>query len=308
MAYTPLQFDEHTLPDLDEVVVSALEFFSETTLPHFDVTEFEHPLVLGSVNAAAVGHILFAATDARYADESTYKIALEQDTDTDAIIIISASGKKHAIEMVEAAKRTGLRTLLITNAEDSPAGALLLQEDVFVFPKIREPYTYNTSTYLGMLLGTSDESASDISDYITAEVAPSIPDTLAAYDAVCLIVPSEFAALSSMFRTKFDELFGPKLVGRVFTSEEVKHAKTVVSSETECFISFGEENIFFGSPEHRVHIPLPEYAGPAMMLMIGYFVIGQIQKQHPPYFKEHITSYTNQISEIFNQDITPVVE
>ena len=52
-----------------------------------------------------------------------------------------------------------------------------------------------------------------------------------------------------MLWTKFDELFGPMITTRVYTPEQTKHAKTVIDSDTELFISFGYENMLFGKEQ-----------------------------------------------------------
>ena len=42
--------------------------------------------------------------------------------------------------------------------------------DEYVFPKQREPYTYNTSTYLGMILGRTKEDPKKIETFIKNKV------------------------------------------------------------------------------------------------------------------------------------------
>ena len=110
-----------------------------------------------------------------------------------------------------------------------------------------------------------------------------------------------------MLQVKFIELFGRRIARDVETSEYMKHAVTVVPS-SELFISFGEENTTWGEPDKRFHIPLPENAGYATIMAIGYYVIAQIQKQHPPYFKDNITLYTEKASKIFGSEIRQIVE
>lgn len=110
-----------------------------------------------------------------------------------------------------------------------------------------------------------------------------------------------------MLEVKFIELFGREIARDVETSEYMKHAVTVVPSN-ELFVSFGEENIMWGDPGRRLHIPLPENADYGAMMAIGYYVIGQIQKKHPPYFKKNIVAYTEEASRIFGGAIHPIVE
>ena len=85
--------------------------------------------------------------------------------------------------------------------------------------------------------------------------------------------------------TKFDELFGPKISGRVFTIEQTKHAKTVVPSEKELFLGAGYNNRYFG--KHRVNLPLPKNADYGALMAITYYFIGNIRKQNLPYFKKN---------------------
>src|SRR5690606_34803562 len=102
------------------------------------------------------------------------------------------------------------------------------------------------------------------------------------------------------------ELFGPKVAARMFTSEEIKHAKTVVRAEDELFVSFGELH-----PEKAVCqlcIPFSANVGYATLLAVGYYLIGQIQRQHPPYFKKNLIDYTRRASEMFGEEITVIVE
>jgi hypothetical protein len=301
-------FDEHSLPDLDECVFGALELFTTVRLPTFNPGPYTRLLVVGSMNAEVTSRIIFKGADVIFANESTYQDTFHNARNIDAVVIVSASGGKHAVSIAQYFGQQRIATWLLTNNSDAPAKQHIQGQNILVFPKNREPYTYNTSTYLGMILSKTREDPRAISDFIQQEVAPRIPDNLADFNAFFLLVPPELDIIRGMLLTKFDELFGPKVVGRVFTDEQAKHAKTVIPSEKELFISFGEASELFGTPETRLHIPLPSQCGFGAMMAIGYYVIGNIQKQHPPYFKEHIIDYTTRASEIFKQNIIPIVE
>lgn len=306
---TLTQFDEHTLPDLDVAVLGALELFADTELPSVDLSSCSHPLVLGSGNAEVTGRMLFEDQDALYASESNYERVLRKArSEVESAVIISASGGKHAVEMARVMKEKGLETWLYTNNPDPKAGEHVPEDHVLIFPKNREPYTYNTSTYMGMLMGHTGENPEKLHEFITENVMSVIPEDLSSYHAFYFILPPEVIMVRNMLLTKFHELFGACVSGRVFTHEESKHAKTVVPSEKECFVSFGVENNDFGTESRRVHIPLPEGVGYVGMMAIGYYVIGHIQKQHPPYFKEHVGEYVRKASELFDQEIAVIVE
>jgi hypothetical protein len=301
-------FNLTTIPDLDVVVLGALELLAETDLPSLDFSRFVKPLVLGSGNAFLTAQIVFAEQQAVFGDESSYVHKLSTESGIDGVVIFSASGSKHAVAMVADLLKEGLEVHLVTNTVDSPASDLLGVECVHVFPKNREPYTYNTSTYLSPILGKTGEDASVISDFIMQEVSPKLLRNFGDYSAFTILIPSRLEHTRAMLRTKFDELFGPMLTGRVFTDEEVKHAKTVVTSGDELFISFGVENNYYGLPKNRLAIPLPDNADYGAMLAVSYFVVGNIQKANPPYFKNGIEAYVATASEIFGQELTPIVE
>jgi hypothetical protein len=301
-------FTEDNLPDLDTVVLGALEFLSDAKLPIINIGGFKKMMVVGSEGALATGRLLFPEGNVLFRNETTFREALVVEKGIDSITVISASGSKHAIEIVKEATARDLPTFLITNTENSPASASLDPSSVTVFPKIREPYTYNTSTYMSMLLSHGGEDPVSIQKFIETDVASKIPEVLTAYDAFFIIVPPHFDAVRELLKAKFDEMFGPMLQARIFTIEQTKHAKTVIPSETECFVSFGEENSVFGKEGNRLTVPLPPNAGPVAMMAIGYYMIGRIQKQFPPYFKDNIKNYAAETSRMFGQTINVIVE
>lgn len=286
---------------LDECVLNALKLFINEKLPELKLEKFKRPLVVGSGNAAVTGKILFEGKDAVFADEGNYSKKLDAIREIDGCILISASGGKHAPIIAKDVKKRKLPVILLTNNQNALAKEFA--DETYFFPKNPEPYTYNTSTYLSMILGKTRENPKEILDFI---LKLEIPNDFSKYDSFFLIVPEEFDLAREMFSTKFDELFGPKISGRVFTPEQTKHAKTVVHSDTELFISFGYRNELFGNK--RLNIQLPENAGYASIITIVYYVIGHIQKQNPKYYKDNIEAYTKKASEIFGQEIKPIVE
>jgi hypothetical protein len=271
---------------------------------------YKRPLVVGSGNAEATGRIIFEKTDAIFASESTYEEKLKNIPAIDGVIVISASGGKHAPGIIMCAKKFGKLVTLITSTPGS-AASLLLNKDggdsEYVYAKNREPYTYNTSTYLGMILGHTQEDVARIKNYIHDTIDTIDFSLCAAYDKYYIIVPPQFSGIVRMLSVKCIELFGRMIARDVETSEYVKHATTVVPSD-ELFISFGYDNTMWGKEGSRITIPLPEWAGYGAMIAISYYVIGKIQKVKPPYFKDNIKGYTEMISQVFGEEIKPIVE
>lgn len=298
-------FTEDSLPDLDVITLAALELFEKTELPVINVNKYRDALVLGSGNAIVTARAIFSGTRAVFADETNYEAAIFSGQ-ADGAYIFSASGSKHAVTLARALDQRSIPTTLITNTKHSPAEREVPSVMSLVFPKNREPYTYNTSTYMGMFLAATQEDPALIRAFIETSVRPIIPENIGDYEAYFFILPEHLSPTAQMFLTKFHELFGSKIMGRIFSYEQTKHAKTVIQNDRELFISFGVDNDVFGS--HRLHIPLPPEAGLAAMMAIGYFMIGHIQKHKPPMFKESIARYMKETSELFGQDLEVIVD
>lgn len=306
-------YELKTLIDLDVCVMNALEMFmdAETEFPRPNLTQFKRPLVVGSGNAIATGKIIADSMDAVFADEGSYKGKLQSLRSIDGVILLSASGGKHAPQIAQHVKAKGRRILLFT-CNPSP----LAQKDVdevYVFPSRPEPYTYNTSTYMGMMMACMipdpKAEAKRIADHIRNEVDPLLKNSdkrLGDFDAFYLLVPEEFDLIRIMFTTKFVELFARRIARDVFTWEQSKHATTVVETPNELFLAFGRENTTFG--QNRLNIPLPTNCTYPGIMAVGYYVIGKLQAQKPAWFKESIASFAERASEAFGQKLESIVK
>jgi hypothetical protein len=277
-----------SIPDLDDVTLAALDLHASYKIPELKLQPAKLRLVIASGNALPTGRVLFSGERALFCDEGQYRSLLEQEREVDSGVVISASGTKHAPIIIRDLLDRGLSTYLVTCNAKSPAGALLPPERVFETRSNPEPITYNTSTYMGMMLAKTREDPTAIKKHIVEQVAPLIPD-FSQSEAYYLMLRPEFDVEREMFVTKFDELFGGRINGRCYTSEQTLHAKTVVPWEKELFISFGVANDDFGS--QRLAIPLPGNAGFVAMVATGYFVIGRLQRAKTPWFKQHAEEY-----------------
>jgi len=291
--------------DLDVAVLNALELYSKSGLPDLNLGDYKRTLVVGSGNAAITGRILFVDKDSVLSDESTYGAKLKAIPEIDGALLISASGEKHAPVIAKDLREKGIEVRHLTCNPNPSSKQFIDKDKFFVCPKVPEPYTYNTSTYLGMILAKTKENPKEILKFIKEKIDPLITD-LKNYDAYFFIFPEKFEEIGKMFLRKFDELFGANISARAATMEQTKHGMTVVPYEREMFVSIGVENKDFG--ENRLDLPLPKNADYGVIMAIGYYFIGQVQKQNIPWFKEHIKEYTEKMSEKFNANLKPIVE
>ncbi len=294
-------FTTKNIPNLDVCVLAALELFSQTKLPKLNIP-FKRPLVVGSGNAAATGKIIFENKDAIFADESTFENKLKSIKSIDGVVLISASGGKHAPIIAKQAKKSSKRVILITNNVNAEAKKFV--DKTYTFPKNKEPYTYNTSTYMGPIIGMTKENPKKILEFIN-----NLPKfkNFKKYKKYYFLIPEEFTGVIRLLNVKFIELFGREFSRDIETFEYIKHATTVVPSKNQLFVSFGKKmDSIYGKPQ--LHIPLPKNVNYASMMAISYYIVGQIQKAHTPYFKKNIVKYMKKASKVFDKKMSAIVK
>ncbi len=282
------------IAELNKIVLESLGFFSNSPVPKLNTKNFSFGFIVGSGNAYNTGQIIFNDQKALYANESnfnnllkTYHSLIKEKVLKEAVII-SASGEKDAIWEIKAAKKAGLKTTLLTCEPDS-SGAKIA-ENVLPFRKIAEPYTYNFSTYFGMIISKSGERARDIKKEIDKIDATVKKINFKKYKSFAFVLPDRYEAIAGMINIKHEELFGPLMSLRAFSEGQARHAKFVHPSKDELVISFSE-NKYFGEKNSRLEINLNKNAGPGLILAASYYLIGLIQGSKPPYFKKDIEAY-----------------
>ncbi len=161
-------------PSLSRIVLETIDLYSSRTdLPQIDLTQFHTPLVVGSGNGYYTGRILFRDIGAYYANEAEVEKKLVNIPSITDVVVVSASGEKHAPIILEAAKRHGKLTFLISSSEVSTGRSIA--DGSIIMPKIREPYTYNTSTYFGyMLAETPDIDLVKLREFLMGELSHAL--------------------------------------------------------------------------------------------------------------------------------------
>ena len=281
------------IPDLNKIVLDSLDFFSLNQPPKLNTNNFSFGFVVGSGNAYNTGQIIFNDQKALFANESNFNELLKnynsliKDKVLKEAVIISASGEKDAVWEIKAAKKAGLKTTLLTCEPDSTSAKFA--DNVLPFRKIAEPYTYNFSTYFGMIISKSGEKAFNIKkDIVKAELGFK-KVSFKKYKSFAFILPDKYGPIAEMLNIKHEELFGPFLSLRAFSEGQARHAKFVHPSKDELVISFSE-NKYFGLAKNRLELNLKN-AGPGLILALSYYIVGLIQGAKTPYFKKDIEAY-----------------
>ena len=333
---------------LDTIVLQTLELYkTSNNLPKLDLTSFQTPIVVWSGNGYYTGRILFRNLGAFFATESEIEAKLGNILSITDVVVVSASGEKHAPIILSAAKNHNKNTFLISSSEKS-SGRDIADASI-VMPKIEEPYTYNTSTYFGYML--AEDPSIDmhaLEEFITGTLESEIQKIdFTKYNSFCIVIPDQFVLIREMFETKFIELFGRKVARDVFSYEQMKHATTVVQDDQELFICFGNStNIRYGenqidlpifteisqkqegqggeifskrSPAERdnweINLSNEEIRGfseistsYAAMMLVGYYTIGKIQVAFPPYFMDSHDDYCTRAKALSGFNISPIVK
>lgn len=297
-----------SFPTLDTIVSETIDLYSSrTSLAKLDLTSFRTPLVVGSGNGYYTGRILFRNLGAYFATESEVEKKLEHIPSITDVIVISASGEKHAPIILEAAKKHGKNTFLISSNEKSRGRDIA--DASIIMPKIREPYTYNTSTYFGYMLAIDPSiDLERLKHFLTDELERSLFGIeLSHYASFFIVLPDEFVLLREMIEVKFIELFGRKIARDIFTYEQMRHATTVIQDDSELFLCFGNKTgIRYG--KNQIDLPIFDNTSYAAMMLVSYYLVGLMQRSLPPYFRESIEEYCIRAKTQSGFDIKPWVE
>ncbi|MDO8658311.1 MAG: hypothetical protein Q7K55_06220 [Candidatus Levybacteria bacterium] len=280
--------------NLDKNVLLALDFFVKNSPTSLNINSFDLPFVVGSGNAYNTGLILFSEKAAIFADESNFKKLIQafekaiQNKLITQAVIISASGGKDSVWEIELAKKYSLNTTLLTTKAESDAAKIA--DKIYVYEAIDEPYTYNVSTYMGIILSATKENPTEIKNYVDSL---NFPDNFDNYKSYSFVLPDKYMNICPMLDIKKNELFGPNLSLRAFSQGHARHAKFVIRSKDELVITLGSKNEYFGDPANRWDISIPENISFAGIMAATYYIVGKIQNAKPQYYKENISSYVN---------------
>lgn len=187
---------------LDHYAMRTARELSQWKYPDISIKRSSRNVFVGSGDADNTGRILaqnFGGVGFSVVD---YKRFFENDPERDQdIYIVNASGAKDGIKMAQWLTENGYQPKLVTSNPEPPAGKFLRPEDIFVFPAIIEPPTYNVSTYAAMLYSILKEDISGLADKLAGL---KVPD-LRKYKFVFFLADDKYEIVGRMAKRKVAE-------------------------------------------------------------------------------------------------------
>jgi hypothetical protein len=291
---------------LDYYVKMALRDFTKKGDYALNLPESYHTLVVGSQTAYWAGRIVYRFAGKRFSHAKEVLAQQEIDTKRDIledVTIVSAGGGRNIVPVARYALQKGLRVNTIVcnpNSElNSEFGTHPRYREILV-PAIDEPPTVNTATYGGMIRGVTHEGASVIRQVVESLKEPK--GGYGSYKAFTVILPDGMLEVAEMVDWK---LRGEK-IGRCVGTTSVyltnfMHGAGVTDAKMrkELYIALGLnkketkvfDRVFKKVPKTRRHyVVVPAGFGPLGYMMVGYAVVGQIQKKYPA-FQRNVWAY-----------------
>jgi len=186
---------------LDFYVRETLSNLERWKYPRIEIEKDDKNLFLGSGNAGSVAKIFAEKFNGVALDASSYKMFLERSIKRDfaSIYIINASGGKDGYNMAKYIEEMNLRSNLITCNKDAPAKEFV--DKISLIPALKEPPTYNVSTYSSMIYWLFRENVSEIKELIDKL---KIPD-LRRYKYIFFLAADKFQNIAEMTSEKIAE-------------------------------------------------------------------------------------------------------
>jgi len=287
---------------LDYYVRKALDFFEETGNPTLDLPKSAYTLVVGSQTGLLTGRIIyrFAGRSFSHAKEVLAHCEINAKRNIlEDVTIVSATGSRQVVPIAHYALERELKVnAILCNYNSELMNNFEGKITPILVPAITEPPTVNTATYGMMIQGVTHENVSEIRRVVESLKEPK--GGYGQFEAFTVILTDSMPEVAEMVDWK---LRGEK-IGRCIGSMSTHltnfmHGAAINDANQELYIALGlnkEEKEVFEQvlepvPEGRKHyIDVPDNFGPLGFMMLGYSVVGQIQKDYPG-FQKNIRDY-----------------
>jgi hypothetical protein len=187
---------------LDYYAVKTLENLPKWKYPELKIEKTSRNVFMGSGDAANTAKIFARNFGGCGFSVVDYQSFFENNPERDLnVYIFNASGGKDGVKMAQWLTEHDWHPQLITSNPDPPAGRYLKPRDIFVFPAIAEPPTYNVSTYAAMLYGVFRENLREIEDKIKNLEVPN----LRKYKYIFFLASDKYEIIAKMASRKIAE-------------------------------------------------------------------------------------------------------
>ncbi len=295
--------ENNGIKTLDYYVKEALKFFEDQEKEKIELPESKHTLVVGSQTGLLTGRIIYRFDEKKrsfsHAKEVLAQCEINAKRDIlEDVTIVSASGSRQVVPIAYYALERGLRVNAILCKDDSELEKKLGDKINVIKikqPEKPEPPTVNTVTYGAMIHAVTNEQVPEIQQEFESLKEPKF-----GYDqfkAFTVILTDRMPEVAEMVDWK---LRGEKIgrcIGTMATHlTNFMHGAAITDADQELYIALGltkEEIKVFEQvvPSERKHyIDVPNNFGPLGFMMLGYSVVGQIQKKYPG-FQNNIGDY-----------------
>ncbi len=292
---------------LDYYVSKALDFFEERGNLTLELPESSHTLVVGSQTGLLTGRIIYRFDERKRSFSHAKEVLAQSEIDAKIdilkdggdVTIVSATGSRQVVDIASYALEKGLRVnAIICNNESQLKENFDGKINVISYPKIKEPATVNTATYGIMIQAVTHEKVSGIRREVESLKEPE--GGYNQFKAFTVILTDSVPEVAEMVDWKLRGENIGRCVGTMATHlTNFMHGAAINDADKELYIALGltkEEKEVFGQvlepvPEERRHyIEVPADFGPLGFMMLGYSVVGQIQKNYDG-FKNNISDY-----------------
>ncbi len=287
---------------LDCYVKQALDFFEENKNPTLELPKSTHTLVVGSQTGLLAGRIVYRFANRSFSHAKEVLAQCEIDAKRNIledVTIFSATGSRQVVPIARYALDQGLRVnAVLCNDNSELVEKFGKKINDKVFSALQEPPTINTSTYGSMIQAVTQENLSEIRQVVESLEEPE--GGYGQFKAFSVIFTDSMPEVAEMVDWKLRGENIGRCIGSISTHlTNYMHGAAINDANKELYIALGltqEEKDAFEQmlepvpTERKYYIDVPDDFGPLGFMLLGYSVVGQIQKKYPG-FQENIGVY-----------------
>jgi hypothetical protein len=287
---------------LDYYVKQALDFFEENKNPALELPKSSHTLVVGSQTGLLAGRITyrFAGRSFSHAKEVLAQSEIKAKKNTlEDVTIFSATGSRQVVPIARYALEQDLKVnAILCNSQSELKENLGNRINYKIFEALQEPPTINTSTYGSMIQAVTQENLSEIRQVLESLKEPEVG--YGQFKAFSVIFTDSMPEVAEMVDWKLRGENIGRCTGSISTHlTNYMHGAAINDADKELYIGLGlnqEEKDVFEQvlepipSERKYYIDVPDGFGPLGFMLLGYSLVGRIQKNYPG-FQNNIGIY-----------------